>query len=121
MQLDAGRLGEERRAEQLAFQVVGPAVHRAHDVLGVAAALQHDRLAVAADVRQQLDAGRVVHQHLGVVGMRERVIVAHLGHHQPVADVVRPGLEQQLLLLLRRSPDRSTRTPAAAAGSAVEP
>ena len=30
-------------------------------------------------------------QHLGVVGMSERVIVAHLGYHQPVADVVRPA------------------------------
>ena len=52
MRLHARRLGEERRAEQLAFQVVGPAVQRADDVLGVAAALQHDRLAVAADVRR---------------------------------------------------------------------
>src|SRR6185436_6647841 len=102
MQLDARGLGKERRAEQLAFQVIGPAVQRTDDVLGVAAALEHDRLAVPADVRQQLDAlmlrASVAHQHLGMVGVREGVIVADLGYHQLVADVVRSRLEQQLLL-----------------------
>ena len=78
MQLDAGVLGEMRRAQQLALQVVGPAVQRADDVLRVAAALQHDRLAVAADVGEQFDAAdvRVAHQHLGVVHPVERAVVA---------------------------------------------
>ena len=50
-ELDAGLRLEARRAEELAFQVVGPAVQRTDDVLGVAAAFQHDGLTVAADIR----------------------------------------------------------------------
>ena len=100
VQLDARRLREVRRAEQLAFQVVGPAVQRADDVLGVAAAFEHDRLAVAADVRQQPDSLGAANQHLRVVGPGERVVVAGVGHHQLVPDVVRSGVEQELFLLL---------------------
>src|SRR5438105_6314612 len=47
-------------------------------------AFEHDRLAVSADIGQQIDAGIVVHKHPGVIGPRERVVVADLGHHQRV-------------------------------------
>ena len=61
-------------------------------MLGVAATLEHDGLAVPADVGQQLDPrGRIFptsHQHARVVVPGERVVVADVGHHQLVADVV---------------------------------
>ena len=57
-------------------------------------AVQHDRLPVAADVRQQLDALRTVHERLRVVARRENVVVAGFGHHQLVADVARRAREQ---------------------------
>jgi hypothetical protein len=56
-----------RRADQLALQVIGPAVQRADDVVGVAAAVEHLGLAVAADVGQQFDALRIAHQHAAFV------------------------------------------------------
>ncbi len=65
----------------------------------MAAAFEHQRLAVAADVGEELDAAGVPHQHLGVVHPGERVVIAHLRHHQLVADVVRPRAEQARLLL----------------------
>ena len=49
---------------------------------------------MAADVRQQLDALRAVHERLRVVARREHVIVAGFGHHQLVADVARRAREQ---------------------------
>ncbi len=100
VQLHARLLFEARRAEQLALQVVGPAVHRADDVLGVALALQHDGLAVAADVGEQLDTAVISHQYLGVVHPPERLPVADVRHHQLVAHVVRAGLEQEALFSL---------------------
>src|SRR5581483_1576836 len=100
MQLYARALREVRRAEQLALQVVGPAVQRADDVLGVAAAFQHDRLAVAAHVGKKLDAAGVAHQHLRVIHPGERVVIADIRDHQLVADIVRAGIEKQLLLQL---------------------
>jgi hypothetical protein len=100
MQLDAGALRKMRRAEQLALEIVGPAVQRADDVLDVAAAFQHERLAVAAHVGEQLDPGFVAHQHLRVARPGQRVIVADLRHHQLVADVIRAGVEQVFLFQL---------------------
>ncbi len=70
-------------------------MQRADDVLRIAAAFEHDRLAVPADIGQQIDAGIVVHQHPGVIGPRQRVVVADVGHHQRVADVVGASIEQQ--------------------------
>jgi len=96
----AGTRGEVRRAEQLAAQVVSPAVRRADDVAQVAAALQHQRLAVAADVGEQRHAAVVSHQDPGVVHPLERVIVARLGHHALVADVLGAGFEEQPFLPL---------------------
>jgi hypothetical protein len=95
---EAGSFAEVRRTEQLAAQVIGPAVQRANDVFAVPRAFEHDRLAVAADVGQQFDAGFVVHQHLGVIQLRQRAVVARVGHHELVPHVVRPCLEHQLLL-----------------------
>ncbi|EFK95301.1 hypothetical protein LDC_2703 [sediment metagenome] len=99
-EVQARLVGEVRRAEELALQVIGPAVDRADDVLRVALARQHQRLTVPADVRQQLDAVRVPHQRLRVVPRSEHAIVAGLGDHELVADVARRAREQQASLEL---------------------
>ena len=99
-QLHAGAFREVRRAQQLALQVIGPAVQRADDAFDVAAPFQQDRLPVAADVRQQLDAGLISDQELRMTGPAERMVVADLGDHQLVADVVRAGVEQEPFLEL---------------------
>ena len=98
VELDAGLLFEMRRAEQRAFEVVSPAVHRTHDVLGVAAALEHHRLAMAADIRQQLHAAGVANEHLCVIAPRQRIVIARIGYHQLVPDVAGTGMEQTPLL-----------------------
>jgi len=91
-----------RRADQFALQVVGPAVQRAHDVVGIAAAIEHQRLAVAADVGQHLDAVGVTHQHAAFVFRCQGGEVAHLRHHQFMADVTRPLPKQLLDLALQQ-------------------
>jgi hypothetical protein len=69
-----------RRAEQLAVQVVSPAVQRAYDVLGAAAPIEHDRLTVTADVRQQLDLVRLIaYQHAAFLFGRQRKIIPASG------------------------------------------
>ena len=52
VQVEAGFVAEVRRPQQLAFEIVGPAMQRAYDVLPVAAPAEHDRLAMPAYVRQ---------------------------------------------------------------------
>ena len=95
----AGVVGEVRRADQLAAEVVGPAVQRADDVAaGVAAAAQHHRLAVPADVRDHLQAGRRAQQGPALALLRQGVVVADLRHGELVADVARGTLEQRFLL-----------------------
>src|ERR1051326_234981 len=84
------------RAEELALQVIGPAVQRADDVLRVAAAAYHDGLTVAAHVGKQFNILGIPYEHPGVLGPVERVIVARPGDHQLVAYIVRPGIEQEL-------------------------
>ena len=68
---------------------------------GVAAAAEHDRLAVAADVGEQLDAvaspSRLRTSIQASSVHAQRVVVAGLGHHQLVADIIRAGVEQELL------------------------
>ncbi len=101
MQPHGGIFGKVRRAEQVALEVVGPAMQRADDVFRIAAAFEHDRLAVPADVREQFDPARgrsVAHQYLRVVGPFEAAEIARVRHHQFVAHIVGPGVEQQLLL-----------------------
>ena len=66
-EVQAGLVGEVRRAQQLALEVVGPAMDGADDVPRIAAALEHDRLPMAADVREQLDPFGVAHERLRVV------------------------------------------------------
>ncbi len=55
----------------------------------VAAALQHHRLAVAADVGDQFDAARRAHQGPAFAFLRQREVVADLGHGQFVPEVAR--------------------------------
>ena len=86
-----------RRAEQLALEIVGPAMDRADEMEDVAATLQHDRLPVAADVRDEFDALRVAHERLRVVSAFERAVVADIGHHQLVPDIAGCAREQQPL------------------------
>ncbi|KGX49629.1 hypothetical protein Y025_5569 [Burkholderia pseudomallei TSV32] len=95
VQVQAGLVRKVRRAEQLAFEIVGPAMQRADDVLRTPAAVQHDRLAVAAHVRQQLDLRSLVaHQHAAFVFGRQRKIISCFGHHQFVPDIARSFLEK---------------------------
>jgi hypothetical protein len=83
-------VGKMRRPDQLALQVVGPAVQRADDVAaGVAAPAQHQGLAVAADVRDQLHALGRAHQRAAFALLRQGVVVAELGHSEFVAEVAR--------------------------------
>ena len=70
-------------------------MQRTDDVLMVAAAFEQQSLPVTAGVRQQVDAVRPVHQHLAVVGPRQRHGVADLRHHHAAADVVRAAVEQE--------------------------
>ena len=94
-EVEARLVGEMRRAEQLALEVVGPAVDRADDVGRVALALEHQRLSVPADVRQELDAARVADERLRVVASRQDLVVADLRDHQLVADVAGRAREQR--------------------------
>ncbi len=99
-QVQAGIFGKVRRTAQLTAQTVSPAVQRAdHVIAGVAAALEHHGLAVATHVGQQLDALVSADQHPALALLRQRLVVPHLGHHQFVPDVARPGLEEQMHLL----------------------
>ncbi len=97
-EVEARLVGEMRRPEELALEVVGPAMDRADDVLRVAAALEHDRLPVPADVRQELDAAGVADERLRVVAPLEDVIVAGVRHHELVPDVTRRAGQQEALL-----------------------
>ena len=96
-------LGEMRRAEELAFQVVGPAMNGADDVLRVALAVEHDRLPVTADVRQELDALRVAHERLRVGTAGKHVVVAGFRHHQFVPDVAGRARKQELSLRIEHA------------------
>ena len=85
-----GLSGEVRRAEQLALQVVGPAVQRADDV----AARCRGRCSIIAwRWRQTFDMSSMPSalRTSACASSRsgERVEVAGLGHHQLVADVAR--------------------------------
>jgi hypothetical protein len=74
-------------------------MQRADNVLRVAATLQHGGLPVAADVGQQLDAVRVAHQHLRLIA--QHLIVAEVGYHQFMADIVGAAFEQHALFELQ--------------------
>ncbi len=54
-EIQAGVVREMRGTEELAVQIVRPAMQGADDVLRLAAAVEHDGLAVAAYVRQQFN------------------------------------------------------------------
>jgi hypothetical protein len=86
-------------AEELALQVVCPAVQRTDNRLRLAPALEHDGLAVPADVREQLDAVALVHQNATMVLMGERMEMALIGHHQLVANIAGARCEAGLALL----------------------
>jgi hypothetical protein len=102
-QVQARVVGEMRRADQLALQIVGPAVQRADDrAAGVATAAQHHRLAVPADVRDQLDALRRADQGTALTLLDQRVVVADLRHRELVADIARPAAKQGVDLALKQ-------------------
>ncbi len=92
-----------RRAEQLPFEVIGPAVQRADDILRRAPAVQHDGLAVAAHVRQQLDLRLLVaNEHAPFALAWQREIAPHLGDHEFVPDVAGALLEKCFDLALQK-------------------
>ena len=92
-QVRARLLLEVRRAQQVAFQVIRPAVQRAHDVLGIAAPIEHDGLPMPAHVGKQFDAVRIAHQH-AAFGLGGKRVIADFRDHQLMADVTRAMLEQ---------------------------
>ena len=97
-QAQAGIVGEVRRPEQAAVQVVGPAVQRAHD--GAAArraapAAQDHGLAMAADVGDQFDAGRRAHEGAPLALLEQRQVVPDFGHREFVAEVARAAIEDR--------------------------
>jgi len=57
---------------------------------------------VAAHVVQHFDAGFVAHQHQRVVGPPQGVIVADVRHHQLMAYIAWPVVEQHALLELEQ-------------------
>ncbi len=63
-----------------------------------AAALQHDGLAVAADVGHVVHPVRLTHHHTAMVLPFQGPVIVHMGHHQLVADVPGPLLEEEFLL-----------------------
>ena len=92
-----------RRTNQLAGDVVSPAVQRADDVAVSpvaqrAAALQQEGLPVPADIGDQLNARGIAHQRPALAFVGQRVIVTQLGHRQLMAQVAR-AFGKQLLLL----------------------
>ena len=97
-EMHARLLGKMRRAEQLALEIVRPAMNRANDVACVAFARQHDRLPMPANVRQKLDAVHVANERLRIAASRQHVIVAGLRHHQLVTDIPRRAGKQELPL-----------------------
>jgi hypothetical protein len=101
-QVQARGVREVRRANQLALQVVGPAVQRADNRVGIAAAIEHQRLAMAANIGQQFDAVRIANQHAAFIFGRQRGKVADIRHHQLMADVTRAFLEQFLHFTLQQ-------------------
>ncbi len=98
VQVEAGIGREMRRADQFSGGIVGPAMDRADDVLRRAGSLQHDGLAVAADIGHAVDAVGLTHQEVRVVRPFGGTIVVEFGHHQLMADIPRPGIEDELLL-----------------------
>jgi hypothetical protein len=97
-QVETGIGREVRGADQFAARIVGPAMDRADDVFRVARALQHDGLPVAADIGHLVEAVRLACQQAPVIVPFLRAVVMHLGNHQLMADVARPGIEDQLFL-----------------------
>ena len=117
-EVEARVVVEVRCAQQLAAEIVGPAMQRTDDVAAgaatMSAAVLDDRLAMAADVRQERDAVVAVplpDQHATVALVRQRMEVADLRHHQVVADVAGRAAEEQFDLagVLRRIEIRGDR------------
>ena len=97
VQVQAGVGREVRCADQLAVQVVGPAVQRADDVV---ARLPRPRSITAWRWRQTLDisshAVRRAHQRAAFAFLRQGVVVARLrAPHSSWPSIARPGLEDQ--------------------------
>lgn len=83
-----------RRTEQLAVEVVGPAVQRTHDVLRRAAPVEHDGLTVAAHVREELDFVLfVTDEQTPFAFAGQSKITSRLGHHEFVPDIARTAFE----------------------------
>lgn len=85
-----------RRSEQLAFQVVGPAVQGTDDLAGIAAAVEHDGLPVAADIGKELEPLFAPHEKAALLLGRERVVVPGFRDHEFMANVTRSLFEQDL-------------------------
>ena len=94
-------VGEVRCTDELAGEVVGPAVQRTDDVASsVAAAAQHDGLTVPADVGDQSNVAALSHQAAALAFLRQGMKVAARRHRQFVADIARRGGEQAAHLAL---------------------
>ena len=83
---------------ELALQVVGPAMKRADDGFGLAPAFKHDGLPMSADIRQEFDAAIVMNENSTVVFGRQRMESARFVHHQSMTDITRPRFKTTLEL-----------------------
>ncbi len=99
-QIQARCFAKVRRTKQFAFQIVRPAMQRAHDAVGMAAPIEHLCLPMPADVRQQFNAVCVTHQHAAFVFPRKRREIADIRHLQFMADIARTMLKQLPVFLL---------------------
>ena len=88
-------MAEMGGAQQLAPGTVGPAMEGADDVTTgflaqVAASLEHDGLTVPADIGDELDAFRGVHERTPLVFLGQGVVIPHIRYGCHMADVARP-------------------------------
>jgi hypothetical protein len=99
LQMTAGVLGEVGRTDEIALEVIGPAMKRTDNRFGLAAALEHDGLAVSTDIREQFGAGLVADEHPAMILMRQCGVMTDLGHHGSMADITWTILEAGFKLL----------------------
>jgi len=112
VEVQAGVVRKVRRTQQFALGRVGPAVQGADDVaarmalalrLQVATVLQHHGLAVAADVGNQFDlALGIANERAALFFLGQGVVVACVGHGEPMAHVTGALLEEDFQFTLEQ-------------------
>ena len=95
-----------RRANELAFTGIRPAMQRANHVTAVnfqrTTTVQHHRLTVATDVGDKVNAAFGASERLRITTTREHGVVAQIRHHQLMARIAGPAREQQFPFSLQQ-------------------